>query len=338
MSRKIRNLLLALAVLFVPALLSFLVLSMRRPPRPPVPNPNGYVDFFKAAALVTGDILSATNRENIQAALSANAEPLRLIRLGITRRCQMPMDSVALTNAASTVNRLGDMKRLCQLLIMEGRLRELENQPGNAARSYADAISFGNEISRGGMLITRLVGIACETMGCRALAKVLPQIDGEDARLVVAELEGVDGGRVTWAEVMQDERYHCRLQLGPRVNPILWVVYWIQTRFPNQAVRQGATKQILITTQERLLTGELALRCYQAEQARLPARLEDLTTNCLSRVPRDPFSGLSLIYRPQGTNWLLYSVGEDGVDDGGKPTGRRTSGTVTKGDLFYDSL
>jgi hypothetical protein len=44
-----------------------------------------------------------------------------------------------------------------------------------------------------------------------------------------------------------------------------------------------------------------------------------------------------MLYHPRGTNWLLYSVGEDGVDDGGKPAGRSVSGTVTKGDLFYDS-
>ena len=46
-----------------------------------------------------------------------------------------------------------------------------------------------------------------------------------------------------------------------------------------------------------------------------------------------------LIYRPQGTNWLLYSVGEDRVDDGGRPVGRSSAAqnAVTKGDIFYDS-
>jgi hypothetical protein len=51
----------------------------------------------------------------------------------------------------------------------------------------------------------------------------------------------------------------------------------------------------------------------------------------------DPFSGRQMIYRPQGTNWLLYSVGEDGVDHGGKRVGSAVSGTATMCDLFYDS-
>ena len=79
------------------------------------------------------------------------------------------------------------------------------------------------------------------------------------------------------------------------------------------------------------------LRCYQSEQGRAPTGLEQLVPQYLQRVPSDPFSGRPMIYRPQGTNWLLYSVGEDGVDNGGKRSGRPGSGAVTKGDLFYDS-
>jgi len=60
---------------------------------------------------------------------------------------------------------------------------------------------------------------------------------------------------------------------------------------------------------ERLLAVELALRCYQVEQGHPPARLDELATKYLSHVPEDPFSGQPLVYRAQGTNWLLHSVG-----------------------------
>ena len=62
--------------------------------------------------------------------------------------------------------------------------------------------------------------------------------------------------------------------------------------------------------------------------------MDELATKYLSHVPQDPFSGQPLIYHAQGTNRLLYSVGPDGVDDGGKPLGR---GLARKGDLFFDS-
>jgi hypothetical protein len=78
----------------------------------------------------------------------------------------------------------------------------------------------------------------------------------------------------------------------------------------------------------------LALRCYQSEQGHPPARLADLVTNYLSAVPQDPFSGKPMIYRPQGTNWLLYSAGPDGVDDGGRPAARAWP---LRGDILFDS-
>ena len=64
-----------------------------------------------------------------------------------------------------------------------------------------------------------------------------------------------------------------------------------------------------MVARERLLAAELALRCYQSEQGHPPARLDDLVPNYLSKVPQDPFSGQPLIYRAQGTNWLLHSAG-----------------------------
>ena len=122
-----------------------------------------------------------------------------------------------------------------------------------------------------------------------------------------------------------------RYQLRNRFNSIMQVMGWLQTR---QAVRRAETKHKTVVARERLLAAELALRCYQSEQGHPPARMGELATDYHSRVPEDPFSGQPLVYRAQGTNWLLYSVGPDGVDDGGKSLGRGLAG---KGDLFFDS-
>jgi len=117
-----------------------------------------------------------------------NAEPLRLVRLGLTRACSFPTDS-AITDFSSALGDLGNLKRLVQLLVAEGRLAEIESQPADAARSYLDAIRFGNEISRGGFMINRLVGVACETIGGSPLARLAPGLNCDQSRTVIAELE-----------------------------------------------------------------------------------------------------------------------------------------------------
>lgn len=334
MPQRFHKPLLALAIIFVLAMLTVLFLSGGRTPAlPPLPNPNGYDDFLKASEVVTGNFrdFRELNRDSLGALVSTNAEALRLLRLGLTKQCMMPMDS-AITNAG--IDHWGGMKRLVQLLAAEGRLREMEDRPGEAARSYVDAIRFGNEMSRGGFLITRLVGVACEAIGYAPLAKSVQKLSCEDTRTVLTELEKVDAGRVTWAEVLRSEQCYVRYQLKGGMNPIMWVWGWWQSRGSKE---KAEAKHKMVIAHERLLMTELSLRCYQSEQGRAPTGLEQLVPKYLQRVPSDPFSRHPLVCRPQGTNWVLYSVGVDGVDDGGKPAGRSVSGTITKGDLFYDS-
>ena len=93
-----------------------------------------------------------------------------------------------------------------------------------------------------------------------------------------------------------------------------------------------------VVSRVRLLAAELAARCYQMDQKKTPDSLEQLVPKYLQRVPLDPFSGKALVYRSTGTNWLLYSVGEDKIDQGGKRQGSRKPGEVSPvGDRFYDS-
>jgi hypothetical protein len=334
MLQRSRKPLLALAVIFMLSVLAVVFLSRdRTAPLPALPNPNGYDDFLKASEVVAGNFRDSRelDRDSLGALVATNSEALRLLRLGLTRQCMMPMDS-ALTNAG--IDHLGGMKRLVQLLAAEGRREEMEDRPAEAARSYVDAIRFGNEMSRGGFLITRLVGIACEAIGYAPLAKVVPKLSRADARIVLTELEKVDAGRVTWAEVLRSEQNYVRFQLRGRMNPIMWVWGWWQSR-GSQAKAEAKHKMVI--AHERLLVAELGLRCYQSEQGRAPEGLEQLVPKYLQRVPSDPFSRRPLLYRQQGTNWMLYSVGTDGVDDGGKPAGRSVSGNITSGDLFYNS-
>ena len=333
MFRHPRLLLLAFALVAGAVLVALLTFTIGRSPvRPPLPNPNGYDDFIKANEAVLGNVgdFPTLDHDSLAALVSTNAEPLRLLRLGLTRQCLMPVDSV-LTNNFTRLAQLPGMKRQAQLLAAEGRLAEMENRYADAAHSYLDAIRFGNEMSRGGFIINRFVGIICEAIGCDSLAKLVPKLNPDEARAVLRDLAKLDAGRVTWAEVQRNERRFMRYRRGKLLNPTIWVYNWWETR---QEMQKYETLHKQVVARERLLAAELALRCYQSEQGHSPARLDELVTNYLSHVPEDPFSGKPLIFRPQGTNWLLYSVGPDGVDDGGKPLG---VGLAGKGDLFFDS-
>lgn len=327
-----RKWLLGSAVLAALVLLAFFSFVLgRTPPPPPPPNPNGYDCFIAAAQAATGNAgdYSTLSHEALRALVVSNAEPLRLIRVGLTQVCAAPTASY-MTNVSAMLPHLAELKRLVFLLAADGRLAELENRPAEAALSYAEAVHFGNEISRGGFLINRLVGVACGAIGCSQLAKLTPKLNCDQARPVLANLKKTDETRVTWEEINANERRFARAQLGRAFNPITWAMSQWQAW---QSRRKAEVRVNRLVAHERLLAAELAARCYRSVIGHPPARLEDLVPDYFSSVPQDPFTLRPLVYRLQGTNWLLYSLGPDRVDDGGQPVGKGS----TQGDILFDS-
>jgi type II secretory pathway pseudopilin PulG len=61
----------------------------------------------------------------------------------------------------------------------------------------------------------------------------------------------------------------------------------------------------------------LALAAYRADHGKYPDRLADLKPKYRTET-KDPFSDGDLIYRPAADGFLLYSVGPNGKDDGGR--------------------
>jgi hypothetical protein len=83
-------------------------------------------------------------------------------------------------------------------------------------------------------------------------------------------------------------------------------------------VFEGATSSFeIMETRNRLTLCAIALRKYFLKYDKLPATLKELGLD--PTLLEDPFSGGELKYLPKGENYLLYSVGEDGKDDGGVP-------------------
>lgn len=87
--------------------------------------------------------------------------------------------------------------------------------------------------------------------------------------------------------------------------------------------------EILGTYLKRLATSEtgrricvtaIALKRYHLQHGAYPDKLDDLVPTFLPSMPVDFMDGKPLRYqlRPDG-DFLLYSVGEDGIDDGGDP-------------------
>ncbi|MCC7291958.1 MAG: hypothetical protein IT449_07855 [Phycisphaerales bacterium] len=84
----------------------------------------------------------------------------------------------------------------------------------------------------------------------------------------------------------------------------------------------------------------LALRAYHGVRGEFPETLGELSPEWLDPVPADPYSGCEFVYRRQGEDYILYSVGSNGKDDGGQGGGQWYWGIPSdeKGDVLLTNL
>jgi hypothetical protein len=62
----------------------------------------------------------------------------------------------------------------------------------------------------------------------------------------------------------------------------------------------------------------LGAHVFKSKNGRWPHDLKEATEDESPDIRQDPFSGKELVYKVAGDSFLLYSVGEDCKDDGGK--------------------
>jgi len=62
----------------------------------------------------------------------------------------------------------------------------------------------------------------------------------------------------------------------------------------------------------------VALSAYHAEHGAYPKKLGKLAPTYVAEIPRDRFADADLTYRPRKDGYLLYSVGRNATDDGGR--------------------
>jgi len=105
----------------------------------------------------------------------------------------------------------------------------------------------------------------------------------------------------------------------------------LQRLFTDSLLSLGKTLDKIManeTTREMAVVG-IALRRYQVRHGHYPAELSALTPEFLPTMPRDPVDGKPLHYHPVGErSFLLYSIGKDGVDDGGDAANPQKNGSL----------
>ncbi len=141
----------------------------------------------------------------------------------------------------------------------------------------------------------------------------------------LASLESLQAGiEAVQAARQQNEFASATKQLGQKLGSIhrahpaagRWLDF-----DPEGTIGPFLSRIATFEAQRSLLIAAIALKRHQLRHGANPAELAALAPEFLRQLPRDPMDGQPLRYRlnPDGS-FLLYSVGQDGQDNGGDPT------------------
>jgi hypothetical protein len=283
MARPVAKLLIIFSAFAAVLVLSALILAMRSPGHPdPLPNPNGYDDFLKAAKSLENADYSKLRGEELRTVVNRNAEALKLARTGLERECRVRLeyrpDVPHLPNLAS-------VKSLAQALVAEGRLAEVESRPGDAAQSYLTAIRLGQEATRGGLLIDALVGIAVEALGLTPLERLAPTLDAASCRKLATSLEDAESRRESVQAILDQEHTFARRTYGFRgqIARLLPASRKTEQAFASRAFAQRKRTQRLMI--------DMAARACLLDRGQSATNISELVPAYLKAIPRDPLTG-----------------------------------------------
>jgi len=322
-----------------------------------------------------GESLPDDMRDGIAEYLKPNAEALSLLHeAAAMKHCRYPIDLTA--GSYTRLPHLAQLRQGARMLHLEAILNAERGNAGQAAQAVSSMLGLTRSLSREPVVISQLVGIACNAIGCSALERVLSRTSLAQEQLVqlgtaLADTENLDGmtramagercsgisiflgganlknmglkipsglgvlhrasglshmdlcaylkimgryverGRLPFPERVQGDDNAVEREVAqlPR--------YYILTRMLTPALGRAFTEHANCVARLRCAVAALGVERYRLANNALPEKLEDVVPKHLEEIPADPFDGKPLRYKKLDKGYVIYSIGPNGVDDGG---------------------
>jgi hypothetical protein len=213
---------------------------------------------------------------------------------------------------------LQSLRSLCRTLDAESSTAFMLGDYARASELATANIRLGVMLNRGGTIVESLVGVALNGPGQADLAQMRLLLPPDEMLPVIAELQRAlaeveDIDAIATRDLALSERAY---GWQGRLESISF--HLIGTTTPGeQAFGESMRRR---NAGNLMLQADLAARLFHHEQGRWPASLDELVPSYLPVVPLDPYSdgNQPLQYRAEQDGFVLYSVGMDETDNGGK--------------------
>jgi hypothetical protein len=227
-----------------------------------------------------------------------------------------------------------NQRDLVRAFDVQSRAAVADGDYGAAVSAGLNCFRLGSRGQRGGMIINELVAVAFEGVGIRVLVDAVSGIDRSQWRRLDAELAVAERDRESLDDVFQREYAWAMTANGWHGRVEHFVEELARGSKPEPYRRNLENCEARTLAQLRMLRAALAIRFYRQDEGHFPPSLAALVPNWLDAIPSDPFGDQPLVYRADDEGYLLYSIGPNGVDDGGQMVSLQD--IADKGDLFLE--
>lgn len=272
-------------ILGVIAIGLWVVTLLLRPAPTPMPSPNGYDDFVAAAAALAGDPADHLKwtQDELAAFVMKNANAFEFIAAGVTKECRAPSVR-SWEEDELLLPRLSSFKRLAKAIAARSRLAAMDGRATDAVRSALDGVQLGHGVSRSGVLIEALLGLACEQT---ALGQFPPtnDLDGKTALVAAQRLAHLDARAPTIAEAVANDRAFSQSADGVTGAVLIAMMRLFRGDLMDPALKKVEAKWAAQAVRRRELILLLARRAYEVEMGKPPTNDSALVPGFLAVLP-----------------------------------------------------
>jgi hypothetical protein len=289
------------------------------------------VEMLRASRLIVFDALFSAERGDVEGALKRLGAGFRFASK-VSREGPLIMGLVAIAEQKLFV--LGLVRvaegRAVETDLLFRALKDFE--PGTWKNLLLESlrgervffIDAGRLMFRGGRNQESVIGIT--RFGDRFLLWLGRPLIKRDLIRGILKYEDVEAQvRRPYFETREFWRNHDR-----QIGALPW--YAVLSRMAMPMMDTAVLKQAALEALALAARTGLACKIYKNQNGRYPADLAALVPGILPEVPVDPFTGKPLVYRLEGEGFIVYSLGSNEKDDGGRMTFEITKLIMDKDD------
>ncbi|HZO87573.1 MAG TPA: hypothetical protein VFB38_04480 [Chthonomonadaceae bacterium] len=219
-----------------------------------------------------------------EALVRENASALLVLRQGLAYPYQEP----PARSLNAVFPHLAKYRSLARLLALEAQTKAARGDWAGAVRSDLDAIEMGEQIPHGGILIGKLVGIACEAIGRKPLWKAIDHLNAGQARATARRLERIRGLHVPIAETLKEEKWFTLAGLQEAFRHPDWLRQWAKAGQEDPSLVEEVSGYLLLLRHSKRQILDNYMRYM--DQAIACAKLPYAVPCAAPAVPEDPIN------------------------------------------------